>query len=72
VNPTSYAKLWDTCAPEAILVRAGGRITDLFGGAIDYRRLVAPRGLVATAPSIHDEVIAKLAPLFAHLRRDEP
>ena len=33
VNPAAKTKAWDTCAPEAILVRAGGRLSDLFGGA---------------------------------------
>jgi 3'(2'), 5'-bisphosphate nucleotidase len=69
VNPTSKTKAWDTCAPEAILVRAGGRLTDLFGAAIDYRVVAQPRGLVASNGRVHDEVLAKVAPLFGHLRR---
>jgi 3'(2'), 5'-bisphosphate nucleotidase len=64
VNPTSKTKAWDTCAPEAILVAAGGRLTDLFGGTIDYRQVAPRRGLVATNGRIHDEVVARIAPLF--------
>jgi 3'(2'), 5'-bisphosphate nucleotidase len=68
VNPASRTKAWDTCAPEAILAPAGGRLTDLFGAPIDYtRELAHRRGLVASNGLVHDEVIAKLAPLFAHL-----
>jgi 3'(2'), 5'-bisphosphate nucleotidase len=69
VNPATKTKAWDTCAPEAILVPAGGRLTDLFGAPIDYTsELKHQRGLVATNGIIHDEVIAKLAPVFAHFK----
>jgi 3'(2'), 5'-bisphosphate nucleotidase len=64
VNPTAKTKVWDTCAPEAILVAAGGRLTDLFGGAIDYQELAPRRGLVATNGRIHDEVVSRIGPLF--------
>jgi 3'(2'), 5'-bisphosphate nucleotidase len=68
VNPATRTKAWDTCAPEAILVPAGGRLSDLFGNPIDYtRELAHKRGLVASNGRVHDEVIAKLAPLFSHL-----
>ena len=66
VNPAARTKAWDTCAPEAILARAGGQLTDLFGGPIDYtRELAHRRGLVASNGHVHAEVIAKLAPVFA-------
>ena len=68
VNPAAKTKAWDTCAPEAILVPAGGRLSDLFGNPIDYtRELAHRRGLVASNGRVHDEVIGKLAPLFASL-----
>jgi 3'(2'), 5'-bisphosphate nucleotidase len=68
VNPAAKTKAWDTCAPEAILVRAGGRLSDLFGTPIDYiRELAHRRGLVASNGKVHDEVVGKLAPLFAQL-----
>ncbi len=69
VNPWPKTKAWDTCAPEAILVRAGGRLTDLFGAPIEYTaNLGHPRGLVASNGLIHDEVVARIAPLFERLR----
>jgi len=69
INPQPKTKAWDTCAPEAILVAAGGRLTDLFGAPIDYAgALNHPRGLVASNGLVHDDVIAKIAPLFAALR----
>jgi 3'(2'),5'-bisphosphate nucleotidase len=68
VSPQAKTKAWDTCAPEAILARAGGRLTDLLGGPIEYRGdLRHLRGLVASNGHVHDEVVGKLAPLFSHL-----
>lgn len=68
VNPQSKTKAWDTCAPEAILERAGGRLTDLLGAPIAYRgELAHRRGLVASNGLVHDEVVQRLAPLFSHL-----
>jgi 3'(2'), 5'-bisphosphate nucleotidase len=68
VNPAAKTKAWDTCAPEAILARAGGQLTDLFGAPIAYSgELAHRRGLVASNGILHDEVVQKLAPLFAHL-----
>lgn len=69
VNPATKTKAWDTCAPEAILARVGGKLTDLFGAPIDYtHELGHARGLVASNGWIHDEVIGKLAPMFQHFR----
>lgn len=68
VNPVAKTKAWDSCAPEAILVQAGGRLSDLFGTPISYRgELAHRRGLVASNGHVHDEVVGKLAPLFPHL-----
>ncbi len=68
VNPAAKTKAWDTCAPEAILITAGGRLSDLFGNPIDYtKELAHRRGLVASNGRVHDEVVAKLSTLFAHL-----
>jgi 3'(2'), 5'-bisphosphate nucleotidase len=69
VNPSAKTKSWDTCAPEAILASAGGRLSDLFGDPIEYRdELAHRRGLVASNGHLHAEVVAKLGPLFAQLR----
>ncbi len=68
VNPATKTKAWDTCGPEAILVRAGGMLTDLLGRPIDYTvELKHQHGLVASNGRIHDEVVGKLAPMFQHL-----
>jgi len=66
VNPSSKSSAWDTCAPEAILVEAGGRLTDLYGQPLRYddqdvRHL---RGLVASNGLLHDIVLEKIRSLF--------
>jgi 3'(2'), 5'-bisphosphate nucleotidase len=61
-------KLWDTCAPEAILHAAGGRLTDALGRPLDYSSddLYNRRGLVASnGGSLHDLAIETLARLRA-------
>ena len=66
VNPSSKCKAWDTCAPEVILVAAGGKLTDLHGDAVRYDEtsLGRTRGLIASNSLVHDDVIARMAPLF--------
>lgn len=73
VNPSAKTKSWDTCAPEAILARAGGKLSDLFGDPIEYQdELGHRRGLVGSNGLVHAEVVGKLGPLFASLRTSRP
>jgi len=58
------SKVWDTCAPHALLLWAGGRVTDAKGGELCYSAAPgAPvsngRGVVVTMAN-HAEVIASL------------
>lgn len=57
-------KIWDTCGPEAILLAAGGRLTDMEGKPLDYAsaELTNGRGIVASNGPLHDTVIAAIAP----------
>lgn len=57
------AKRWDACAPEAILIAAGGRFTDIEGEPIDYAcaDLALDNGLVASNGALHDVVLAVTA-----------
>jgi 3'(2'), 5'-bisphosphate nucleotidase len=66
VNPAGHSKLWDACGPEAILVEAGGRLSDVSGAPLDYRgrELGNVRGLIASNGILHDEVVRRLAGLF--------
>lgn len=52
VHPVPYLKEWDTCAPEAVLRGAGGRVTDCGGGALRYGKSDPrqPRGIFAGRP----------------------
>lgn len=65
-------KQWDTCAPEIILVEAGGRLTDLFGQPIRYNgvRIDNRNGIVATNTAAHEMVIENLAPLLKEFGRE--
>jgi 3'(2'), 5'-bisphosphate nucleotidase len=66
VNPSSQSKAWDTCAPEAILAGAGGRLTDLWGDPLRYDDpdMRNRRGLLASNGILHQAVLDRLAPLF--------
>ena len=65
-------KQWDTCAPEIILVEAGGRLTDLFGQPLRYNgvRVDNRNGIVATNGAAHGMVIENLAPLLKEFGRE--
>lgn len=71
VHLSPRAKQWDTCAPEAILTEAGGRLTDLFGTPYRYNTpdVFNHNGIVATNGAAHDEIIERLAPLLAEFGR---
>jgi len=49
VHPVPFLKEWDTCAPEAVLRGAGGRVTDCAGGPLTYgkRDPAQPQGILA-------------------------
>ncbi|HEX4997221.1 MAG TPA: 3'(2'),5'-bisphosphate nucleotidase CysQ [Terriglobia bacterium] len=57
-----HTSQWDTCAPDAILREAGGRLTDTDGAALTYNRRETRnlRGVVATNGVIHDRVVKAL------------
>lgn len=65
VAPFYAGKRWDACAAEALVVAAGGRVTDAFGDAIDYRAesLSNDRGVIATNGVLHDALLARIAEL---------
>ena len=66
VNPTPRCKYWDTCGPEALLVEAGGLMTDINGRPLRYDEEDTHhhRGLLASNGKVHEAVVAKLNPLF--------
>jgi len=71
IHLSPRTKQWDTCAPQIILTEAGGRVSDLFGRALNYnvREIQNRNGLVASNGVAHDEIINRLAPLLAEFGR---
>jgi len=62
VQPGRAGKRWDSCAPEAIVVGAGGRCTDATGQPIDYRgpELWNNTGFLATNGVLHERILQAL------------
>ena len=67
IDPSTFTHSWDSCAPEAIVHGAGGRMTDVAGAPLRYspRELRNRRGLVATNGRCHEFVITGIAPIVA-------
>jgi 3'(2'), 5'-bisphosphate nucleotidase len=62
LEPSGMTKAWDSCAPEAIVRAAGGRMTDLAGSSLRYspHDVCNRQGLVATNGACHDRVISEI------------
>ena len=58
-------KQWDTCASYCLVTESGGKMTDMFGGEINYSMEAVnhEKGIVISNRRIHDEFIAKCDPL---------
>jgi 3'(2'), 5'-bisphosphate nucleotidase len=67
IHPSPHTKQWDTCAPEAIISEAGGRMTDLEGRPFTYNRadLYNRLGILASNGSSHDRILEVLRPIWA-------
>lgn len=64
IYPGPHLKLWDSCGPVAVLLAAGGRVTDIDGGDLVYNAdLTHPRGIIASNGPIHDHVLRTLTAL---------
>ncbi|MDZ7266960.1 MAG: 3'(2'),5'-bisphosphate nucleotidase CysQ [candidate division KSB1 bacterium] len=62
IHPSSKVNMWDSCAPAAILLAAGGMMTDLRGEPLSYAAVEVRhrQGLVATHGRQHEQVIAAI------------
>ncbi len=78
LEPGPYTKLWDSCAPEAILRAAGGAFTTILGQSLIYGKSPSPRadvgeqlanthGLLASNGFCHERVVHALRPVVAEL-----
>ena len=72
IHLSPKTKQWDTCAPEAVLAEAGGRMTDLWGEPLVYNSpdVLNRNGLVASNGAAHDEVVARIRPLLVEFGRE--
>ncbi len=70
VHPVPYLKEWDTCAPEAVLRGAGGRVTDCSGRPLSYGkgRPEQPGGIFAATPPAWE----RMAPLVREVAPAPP
>ena len=59
VHPVPYLKEWDTCAPEAMLRAAGGRVTDCRGEPLRYGKdhPAQPDGIFAAHPAAWESAL---------------
>lgn len=73
VHPVPYLKEWDTCAPEAVLRGAGGRVTDCGGRRLAYgkRRPSQPGGIFAAPTAVWERVAATVREVAADLLEEE-
>ena len=71
IHLSPKTKQWDTCAPEAVLAEAGGRMTDVWGDPLHYNTpdVLNRNGLVASNGAAHEEVIGRLGPLLTEWGR---
>jgi 3'(2'), 5'-bisphosphate nucleotidase len=62
---TTVAKEWDLCAPHALLLEAGGTLTNLCGETIVYNKanVAECRGLIGSNGLVHRQITQLLAPL---------
>jgi 3'(2'), 5'-bisphosphate nucleotidase len=64
---TYLEKIWDHAAGAIIVEEAGGRVTDMQGGALDFSRgpdMVGNQGIIAGNLSIHEKVLEVLRLTF--------
>jgi 3'(2'), 5'-bisphosphate nucleotidase len=71
VHLSAGTKQWDTCAPEAVLHEAGGRMSDLWGDPLRYNSpdVVNRNGVVATNGRLHDFAVSSITPLLEQFGR---
>lgn len=77
LEPGPYTKLWDSCAPEAILRAAGGAFTTILGQPLIYgearseasvkAQLANTHGLLASNGFCHERVVQALTPVVEEL-----
>ena len=60
-RPGYVEKIWDHAAGVAVIVEAGGQVSDVFGEPLEFghgRQLEVNKGVIVTNGAFHDEVVA--------------
>ncbi len=65
VQAPGKTKMWDTCPPQALVLAAGGRVTDLRGRPLLFGAppVTHPGGVVACAAEQHEAILEHMADL---------
>lgn len=63
---TTVSKEWDLCAPHAVLLEAGGVLTNLCGEPLVYNKpdVIECTGLIASNGLAHTQIVEALAPFL--------
>lgn len=71
IHLSPRTKYWDTCAPQAVLEEAGGKLTDIFGDRIIYtlRDVQNHNGVLASNGAAHEKALKNLKPLLTEFGR---
>lgn len=66
---TNLAKEWDICAPHALLLEAGGMLTNLCGEPFTYNNpeVAECQGLIGSNGQAHTQIVEILAPLLEQM-----
>ncbi|MFQ5628422.1 MAG: 3'(2'),5'-bisphosphate nucleotidase CysQ [bacterium] len=59
MHPSPHTKLWDSCAPQAILEAAGGVFTDMHGEKLNYlnEEVKNLNGMLVSNGAAHDKIV---------------
>lgn len=70
-NTSKSSTAWDTCAPEIILLEAGGMVTDLLGNPLRYNEQQVKHrwGFLATNSECHQQALSVLTPIIRKWRK---
>jgi 3'(2'), 5'-bisphosphate nucleotidase len=70
IHPVPYLKEWDTCAPEVVVVEAGGTVTDCRGAPLRYNKRDPrqPHGIVACGGGLGGDVLRVVSPIYEQAR----
>jgi 3'(2'), 5'-bisphosphate nucleotidase len=63
-TPNYREKIWDHAAGMIVVEEAGGRVTDMYGKALNFSlssKLVDNQGVIVSSGGIHDTVLAALS-----------